>query len=391
MRLSPLKVLFIPAWYPSRVSPLSGIFTQRHAEAIKNDVSVFVLYVCADKMLPTQFQFDKSVEKGIPVLRAFFKKGQKRNLIFKITYTIRYIVAMVLGYWKARKNFGKPDLIHVHVLTRSAILPMLLFGLQKIPYVITEHWSRYLPEDNTYKGFLRKRVTELAVKYSKGVACVSNALINGMHRNGLWQAHFRQISNVVDTELFKPTPVEKMDKKCFLHVSSFDPESKNVKGIIDAAYLADQEKMSFLLYLVGDGGHRKELQDYSRSLNFKNVEIIFTGEVYREQLVNYFNLADAFILFSYYENQPCVVLESFACGLPVIGSNAGGIPELVTEDSGILVEPANITALKDAMKRFLDDELSFDRDFIRNKAVANFSYEAVCKKMLQFYQEAELN
>jgi len=386
MRSSKKNVLFIPAWYPSRVDKLAGIFTERHAIVVRDLVNVSVLYVCADDNMSTQFHFEKVVENDIPVLRVFFKKGKRRNLIFKVSYVIRYTIAMVLGYLKARKYFGKPDMHHVHVLTRGAVLPLILYWTQKIPYVITEHWSRYLPEDDSYGGYLRRKVTEVAVFYSKGVSCVSRYLEQNMKRHGLDHENYHFISNVVDTELFKPVYAKsKSSLPCFLHVSSFDIKSKNVKGIIDAAIMASEEGKSFKLHLVGDGPERLFLEEYVNSSQINNAEIVFFGELSGNSLIEQYNLADAFILFSYYENQPCVVLESFSCGVPVIGSEAGGIPELVSSDYGILVEAKDVNALKNAMLKFINHEVAFDCSLLRSRAVENFSNKAVAMQFKLFY------
>ena len=382
------KVLFIPAWYPSRVDQLAGIFTERHAIAMKSSVSVAVLYVCAEENLSKIIELEQVLENEIPVFRVYFSKRKKKGILFKLNHLILYAAAMFWGYYKVRKYIGKPDIHHVHVLTRSAVLPMILYWLQNVPYVITEHWSRYLPEDNTYKGWFRKRITEIIVKNSKGVSCVSNALREGMKKHGLFHWNYQLISNVVDTDLFAPKEKQGSQRTRFLHVSSFDKSSKNVLGIIDAAWKADQEGYLFDLHLVGGGPEKAYLQEYVSKLSFKASNIILLGELYGADLVKQYQSADAFILFSFYENQPCVVLESFSCGLPVIGSRAGGIPELVTEECGLLVESQNTKELTNAMIKFITKDAVFDKRKLRQKALDYYSYQAVEKQFCQFYQQA---
>ena len=72
----------------------------------------------------------------------------------------------------------------------------------------------------------------------------------------------------------------------------------------------------------------------------------------------------------------------------MIGSNAGGVPELITEDSGLLVEPANPLDLKNAIKLFIEGKVSFDKNHLRDKALQNYSYEVVCSKFVDFYKTA---
>ena len=127
------------------------------------------------------------------------------------------------------------------------------------------------------------------------------------------------------------------------------------------------------------------LEEYVNSSQINNVEIVFFGELSGNSLIEQYNLADAFILFSYYENQPCVVLESFSCGVPVIGSEAGGIPELVSSDYGILVEAKDVNALKNAMLKFINHEVAFDCSLLRTRAVENFSNKTVAIQFKLFY------
>jgi glycosyltransferase involved in cell wall biosynthesis len=79
-----------------------------------------------------------------------------------------------------------------------------------------------------------------------------------------------------------------------------------------------------------------------------------------QEVANKMKNANCFVLFSDYENQPCVILESFATGIPVIAPRVGGIPEIVEENRGILVEKADEKALFEAMKNVLEDKIAFE-------------------------------
>lgn len=382
------RVLFIPAWYPSQVDRLSGVFTERHAAAVKKDMDVFVLYVCGDRCLTSQIRFDKSIENDILILRVYFKLSSGKSIFFKIANGLRYGFGMIAGYRKMISIIGRPHLIHVHVLTRSGVMPLILKWLSGIPYVITEHWTRYLKEDNSYSGKIRKWITKLIVSNSGGVSCVSRVLADSMKSKGLSHPNYQIVSNVVDTDLFIPGATRNCTKTTFLHVSSFASNQKNVRGIIDAAWLADKEGLPFTLYLVGGGEEKDKLQAYASDLGFSNSEVIFTGELYQHDLVKYYQLADAFLLFSYFENQPCVVLEAFSCGLPVIGTKAGGTPELISDHTGLLVESEDIEGLKNAMRKFIAKEIVFDSKHIRQSATSFCSYEAVAQQFNNFYESS---
>ena len=97
---------------------------------------------------------------------------------------------------------------------------------------------------------------------------------------------------------------------------------------------------------------------------------------------------DCFVLFSDYENLPCVISEAMASGLPVIATRVGGVPEQVRPGMGILVAPGDEAGLAKAMGDILDKNIHFDRPAIRRFAEENYSYGEVGKRFLHLYQEA---
>jgi glycosyltransferase involved in cell wall biosynthesis len=86
----------------------------------------------------------------------------------------------------------------------------------------------------------------------------------------------------------------------------------------------------------------------SRKLGLSNI-VNFLGFCPRNNIPSYFSQSDAFILLSLAEAFGNVIAEAMACGLPIIGANQGGIPDLVGEENGILVEPENISQIKSAI------------------------------------------
>jgi glycosyltransferase involved in cell wall biosynthesis len=96
--------------------------------------------------------------------------------------------------------------------------------------------------------------------------------------------------------------------------------------------------------------------------------------------------ADAFVMFSRYENLPCVLIEAMACGLPVISSNVGGIPEIVHDFNGRLVDSEDEEGLADRLKELIEENEHFDREKIRNFAVENFSMPSIGADLNQLYK-----
>jgi len=141
--------------------------------------------------------------------------------------------------------------------------------------------------------------------------------------------------------------------------------------------------------MVGD--REPAIRELAAQLNQIPGSIQFTGEIPYEQVAKAMQESDCLLLFSHIENSPCVIGEALCCGLPVIASRVGGIPELIKEDNGILVPAANENALVEAMKQIRQKKFHFNRQIIAKDAASRFSYETVGKQLLDVYNRLLAN
>jgi glycosyltransferase involved in cell wall biosynthesis len=284
----------------------------------------------------------------------------------------------------AMQKYGKPDISHVNILTRTSFPALWLKRKYKIPFIITEHWSRYLPEDDTFKGFFRKKITQYAVKRAAAVTTVSSSLMRAMQSHGLYNTNYQIVPNVVDTNLFQPFVTEKKDKKSILHVSGLDNREKNFAGILRVVNKLAQKRNDFVFNVI----HNCDNSAYLPFVEENNLHdiVVFHGQKSGKELVKHFNEADFFVLFSNFENLPCVLIESFACGKPVVSTNVGGVPAIVSKDSGILIDTKDETALENAILYLLDHYQDYDSAAIRNYAVEHFSKKTVGEMFLKVYK-----
>jgi len=98
-------------------------------------------------------------------------------------------------------------------------------------------------------------------------------------------------------------------------------------------------------------------------------------------------MASALVLFSRYENLPCVIIEALCCGLPIVATNVGGIKELVNLKNGKLVQSENEEELIRAMVCMIDEYNNFDKEQISLDARERFNYSTIGKQFHQLYQQ----
>ena len=361
-----------------------GLFVQRHAEAaaLYNDISVIYVHPCKD--VPWRVSTEKYEIVGetsctdaihrVSTIRIYYKKSNS-----KIISLFRFFRANRI----ALKRLPKPDIIHVHVLTRLGIIALWHKIVHGTPYIITEHWSRYLPS-NDFNGFLRKTLTKKVVKHASAVTTVTDILAKAMQNHGLRNKNYVIVPNVVDVNMFKPIEHHNEVPK-IVHVSCFENKSKNITGLIDALQILEARNINFQFVFIGDGIDFAMIKDYVKKLKHQE-SIKFTGVLEGQDYIDELSSNDFLVLSSNYETQGVVLLEAFACGMPVVSTNVGGIPEIVNESNGILVPPHDPEKLADALLRMMQTYHDYNPDSLRAGIIKKFSNEAVGKLLDDIYK-----
>ncbi|MGE5425028.1 MAG: glycosyltransferase, partial [Syntrophothermus sp.] len=282
----------------------------------------------------------------------------------------------------------KPDLIHVQVLTRAGVVALAYKMLHHVPYVISEHWSRYFPENDNFKGFLRKMLTRKVIRGSGGVIAVSGILKTAMEQHGLSHENFYVIPNVVDETIFSLSnnPAQPLTRR-IVHVSCFEEKSKNISGLLRAVKTVAETRKDFQCYLVGEGPDLESSQRLAASLGLKDI-VIFTGLKEGKELVSFINTADFLVLSSRYETFGTVIAEALACGVPVVSTAVGIAPEVIHDKNGIIVPAGNDALLSAAILKMLKDCRQYDREEIRQEILGKFNSESVARMLMTAYAKA---
>ena len=379
-------ILFLPRWYPHRYDPMPGLFIQHQAEALTSCCEVAVLYVHADINASNRYEIDIAEENKVHVVRVYYKDSQIPVLkgLFKI---LKFWKAHRLGF-RALRSF-QPDLIHVHVLTREGVIALLHKMRTGIPYVITEHWSRYLPANRTFHGVCRKAMTKWVVKSSAAMIAVSESLRKAMQDLHLNNKNFQVVPNPVDTRLFVPATVRREDKTVrFIHISCFEDRPKNISGVLNAVKNLSCERADFECFFIGDGPEFNLWKSRAGELGILDKIVFFTGLKEHSDLVKEIQSADFMVLSSNYETFGTVVIECLSCGIPIVATNVGIVPEVINPTNGIIVPARDTPSLENALDEMLDECRSYDPDVIRNTILNKFDAETISNQLLEIYQKA---
>lgn len=368
------KILFISSWFPNKLEPTNGNFVQRHSEAVSLLHDVEILHAIGDFKQNEKFIFDDKVINGIRTLIVYYKNSKNPLLNF-----YRRMKAYQLGF----KRVEKPDLVHGNVLHNNMLFAVYLKVKYKIPFVITEHWSVFQEVNHFKISKISKIIARTIANRASYILPVTQNLIFGLRKLKIFTS-MKVIGNVVDTAIFN---FEKRQSQnfTFLHISNLIP-LKNPDKIIKIAVKLYNENSNFVLEIGGDGDVDM-LNSLIRGYNAESYIKTF-GMISSQEVANKMKNANCFVLFSNYENQPCVILESFATGIPVIAPQVGGISEIVGKNRGILVKKADEKALFEAMKNVLEDKIAFESpEVIRSYVVDNFSKQKIAEQFSEIYNK----
>ena len=193
------------------------------------------------------------------------------------------------------------------------------------------------------------------------------------------------ISNVVNTDVFqiRQTDVDKSTR--FLHVSSLIPRKRPDK-IIETVHQLKVNGYDVSLEIGGDGD-TATLRKLVQKLNAESYITVF-DEISYEEVAEKMQASDCFILFSDNETQGCVILESYACGKPVIATSVGGVPEFIKPGLGVLIEKANEQELYRTMQNFIENKITFNKpEVLRDFVIDNFSKDSISNQFTMIYEK----
>lgn len=368
-----LSILFTSGWYPSKAHTTVGNFVLRHAEAVTTACDVWVLYVASMPQWQGPPKIEEHCEKNVNTAIVYCRSGffAKRKAFIKGAYHL------------IRSKKIQFDVVHHNVLWPHGWQPRWLHSKFNLPYIVTEHWTGFDTINAHKRHPLLLWMSRFGARKASFLCPVTLDLQQKMIDFGI-HGNYRVVPNVVDTRLFSLATPEGSAIR-FLHVSSLVDEHKNISGLLRVWKKVSDVLPNVHLTLGGDGPI-EYWQQHAASLGIRSDSIDYFGETTWEGVAQKMESSHALVLFSNYENLPCVIVEALACGLPVISTGVGGISEHITEERGILVDRGDEDELQHAIATMTETIHTYDKSKLRNYALERFSNEAVAAEFEKLYR-----
>ncbi len=386
-----IKILFLARWYPNRYDPMFGLFIKKHAEAAVVHADVGVVYVQAVEGLESgTYDLNYKIEEKVPTAIVYYKAvDSKLPIVSPLLKIFRFYKANFIGIRKLKTVLGDFDMLHIHILSRLGLIALYYKWFYATPFVVSEHWSRYLALTQSFKGFFRKWFTRQVVKNAYAVTTVTKNLASAMQSHRLKNPRYQVLANVVHDDFFNQKQHKKLPgKTTFVHVSCFEDRSKNISGMLNVIQQLAGERDDFVFHMVGEGIDYDQLYNFAKKLEIPADLLQFKGLVEGKELARTMAGADMTVIFSNYENFPVVINESFVLGVPVLATRVGGIAEAVNDSNGILIDAGDEKALFEQMIAVMDGNKRFDSEAIKKQSRLSYGADTIGSDLYELYRKA---
>lgn len=384
------SILWLASWYPTKLDPFPGDFIQRHAKALALYYPVHVLHIAKDgDGVITSSELTENFASGklTETIHYYHPPATGIGILDRLISTWRFLNAgKKLISEHVKKN---PQLfIHVHVAMRHGLLAVWAKKKYDINYVLTEHWAGYNYSEfpvtlrpSKWFWIATKRIFSKANFFYPEVKRVGELVNETIH-----PIAYKPVSNTVDTSLFYQES-NKTDPKSqfqFVHVSTLSYQ-KNIEGILDVIEKISFAKEAVHFTLVGPAS--PEIMQRVQGSPTLSRSITITGPLSYEQVAAQVRKSHCLLMFSRYENQPCVILEALCCGLPIISTRVGGIVEVVDSSNGLLIESENKDQLTQGIETMIRTYDRYDPASIAQRSASLYSFETIGAQILAYYKE----
>jgi glycosyltransferase involved in cell wall biosynthesis len=292
--------------------------------------------------------------------------------------------------WQVRRF--RPDVVHIFFGIPDGPIGWLLKRIYRLPYIISLRGAD-VPSDEVKRFTKHYIVLRPFIRWLWYDADALVAVSNGLRSYAQETApdlSIQVISNAIDLSEFTPALQRKSEGSVrLLYVGRFNT-FKNVVTLVEAVGRLNQMDVgSFELELVGEGEQRPVLERMVSELGLTR-KVHFSGWVARDRIADCYRSADIFVTSTTWEGMPNTVLEAMACGLPIVGTQASGLHELVREGvNGYLVPIKDPNALAEALARLIDNGYERRRMGRESRKLAEreFAWDYIAQQYVKVYEQ----
>jgi glycosyltransferase involved in cell wall biosynthesis len=384
-----LNILFATTAYPRWQNDTHGVFVHQQAiglRALGHNVRVVAMHapgcraqdvidgieVIRPRYLPDRLEVSRNQAAGIPEM-------WKRSKVARLTLVPFIGVHILTIARQARAH--RADIVHAH-WTLSAMAARLGGAHRVAPLITTVHGSDMF-QAAAIPGI--RQLTRQALRSSRAVVAISEALGDAVRTNGAHADRLHIVPECIDAGAFTPGPPTR--ERLVLYAGSLI-ERKGVAFLIQAMAALRASGQPWRCEIVGEGTLRAALEAQRDTLGLSDC-ITFLGPVSQQQLRERMQAASVFVLPSTEEGLGVVLMEAMACATPCVGSNVGGIPDIITPATGALFAPGDSAALASAIQHISEQHtwpaLSVAA---RARAVAVYDRSVIANRLSSIYADA---
>jgi glycosyltransferase involved in cell wall biosynthesis len=291
-----------------------------------------------------------------------------------------------------------PDVIHVHSFGTIGHAALRAARAHKIPCVGTNHGSPLDYLHYFYADFqpIRYFVARYVSRFYDQFDIVTTPTVQPMHalqKNGLRKPKTEVVSNAVDFSLFRPI-ADTQALRAAMGIESRGilifgrlAKEKNLDGVLEVFERVRSRESGGALVIVGDGPYRSYMEREVKRRGL-GAYTYFLGRLSGEELVSAINACDVMLTTSLSEAQPMTILQANICGVPAVGSRAGGIPECIADNvTGFLVAPNDYEDFAEKVARLLNDHgLQKSMGAAARERVAGYEPSAIARIWERLYR-----
>ncbi|MCL5017052.1 MAG: glycosyltransferase [Patescibacteria group bacterium] len=388
-----MKIAIFTDTFPPQINGVSH-FVWKSAEALAkngNEVCVFVSTSSKQKSKELSGYSGNPRLVFLPSLPFFAYPGE------------RFTIPLGFGIKEIRKF--KPDVIHLHTpfgVGWEAVLSGKIFNIPIVGthHTFFDHYLKYVFLDFEKIKRFTWHCTMAFYNRADLILSPSKALLEGL-KIGKLKSLAEVVPNFIDTEFFCPATNDSEKKKLKVKLGIKETllvymgrvgYEKSIDQVIRAMAVASKKDPHIKLMIVGDGPDKKNLEELAQKLGIGN-KTIFYGFARGKELLEILQAGDIFITASKSENMPLSVMEAMAAGLPVIGVDSLGVPEIVKDGkNGFIVAPDMFEDMAQRIVELAEDDKLRNKFSIASRELAmEYSKEKIVGLLEGAYRKAIKN